>query len=153
MLFDELDDKGDKSDSDLETGGSEEASIQNSASLFISLKDILSDLAKKIDLEGNKISKFNICRNDIWEGAKRELARKSFSPFNKISVKFSDDAGISEGAVDLGGLHVNFLPWSLNGLQVLSCSVAHQKGNFYLAVQAVLQTQTIFIQERLLHCL
>jgi hypothetical protein len=39
----------------------------------------------------------------MWEGAKRGLKRKSFSPFNKISVKFSDDAGSSEGAVDLGG--------------------------------------------------
>ena len=31
------------------------------------------------------------------------MLRKSFSPSNKISVKFTDDIGYSEGAVDLGG--------------------------------------------------
>jgi hypothetical protein len=49
------------------------------------------------------ISKFNISRNFIWEGTKRALSRKSFSPNNKVSVKFTDDAGKSEGAVDMGG--------------------------------------------------
>lgn len=31
------------------------------------------------------------------------MSHKSFSPANKISVKFTDDAGVSKGAVDLGG--------------------------------------------------
>ena len=67
----------------------------------LSLQEILSDLAKAVNV--NKISKFNICRKDIWDGTKRGLSRKSFSPGNKISVRFSDDSGTSEGAVDLGG--------------------------------------------------
>ena len=37
------------------------------------------------------------------EGTRRALSRKSFSPANKVSVKFTDDNGISKGAVDLGG--------------------------------------------------
>ena len=45
----------------------------------------------------------------MWEGAKRGLARKSFSPSNNISVKFSDDQGSAEGAVDLGGPTREFL--------------------------------------------
>ena len=36
-------------------------------------------------------------------GYSRALTRKSFSPNNKISVKFCDDVGTSEGAVDVGG--------------------------------------------------
>lgn len=42
----------------------------------LSLQEILSDLARGVS--ENKISKFNICRNDIWEGTKRGLTRKSF---------------------------------------------------------------------------
>lgn len=99
LLFDEFDLY---SDSDVEIGGVEKAKIEvNASSPALDLKDILADLARKIDLE--KISIFNICRGEMWQGAKRGLTRKSFSPFNKISVKFSDDAGSSEGAVDMGG--------------------------------------------------
>ena len=65
------------------------------------LHEILSHLAMEIDY--TRISKFNITRSFIWEGVKRALARKSFSAKNKISVKFTDDVGNSEGAVEMGG--------------------------------------------------
>lgn len=45
----------------------------------------------------------------MWDGAVRGLQRKSFSPENKISVKFTDDSGMSEGAIDLGGPQREFL--------------------------------------------
>ena len=81
-----------------------------------SLADTLSGLAKKID--DSKVSKFNICRSDIWEGAKRGLTRKSFCPSSKISVRFSDDFGRSEEAVDRGGPTREFftlvLSWIVN---------------------------------------
>ena len=67
----------------------------------ITVDEILRKLAMKIDMDS--ISKFNISRNFIWEGTKRALSRKSFSPNNKVSVKFTDDVGKSEGAVDMGG--------------------------------------------------
>ena len=66
-----------------------------------SLQDILLDLNTKIN--HTEISKFNISRGHLWEGAVRRLKRKSSSPANKISVKFTDDVGIAEGAVDSGG--------------------------------------------------
>ena len=66
-----------------------------------SLQEILEQLALKINED--KISKFNISRSHLWEGALRGLERKSFSPDNKVSVKFTDDSGTSEGAIDLGG--------------------------------------------------
>ena len=67
----------------------------------ITLREILHNLSSVIT--DSDACKFNISRNHIWEGAKRALNRKSFNPQNKLSVKFTDDMGISEGAVDLGG--------------------------------------------------
>ena len=78
-----------------------------------SLQEILQQLALKINED--KISKFNIRRSHLWEGALRGLRRKSFSPDNKVSVKFTDDSGTSEGAIDLGGPKREFLPWSWIG--------------------------------------
>lgn len=66
-----------------------------------SLQDILLDLHTKINR--TEISKFNISRSHLWEGAVRGLSRKSFCPANKVSVKFTDDVGNAEGAVDSGG--------------------------------------------------
>ena len=65
------------------------------------IAEIVGELAKMVNV--SMLSKFNISHNFLWEGAKRALSRKSFSPENKISVKFTDDAGVSERAVDLGG--------------------------------------------------
>ena len=67
----------------------------------ITLKEILSNLAEATSYD--QISIFNLSRNHIWEGTKRAMNRKSFSPRNKLSVKFTDDIGQSEGAVDMGG--------------------------------------------------
>ncbi|XP_070570922.1 uncharacterized protein [Ptychodera flava] len=78
----------------------------------IPFQDILSNLATQINKD--KISKFNISRNKLLEGVKRGLKRKSFNPCNKISVKFTDDEGSSEGAVDAGGPMREMLTLSLN---------------------------------------
>lgn len=64
-------------------------------------EEILRNLALAID--SSNITKFNIARGYLWEGVKRGLSRKSFSPCNQLSVKFTDDFGNSEGVVDLGG--------------------------------------------------
>ena len=65
------------------------------------LSAVLSDLATAI--RDDQVAIFNLSRNHIWDGTKRGLNRKSFSPEKKLSVKFMDDIGQSEGAVDLGG--------------------------------------------------
>ncbi|XP_070539541.1 G2/M phase-specific E3 ubiquitin-protein ligase-like [Ptychodera flava] len=67
----------------------------------IPLAEILANLAEQIDR--SKTSLFNISRNHLFDGVKRGLKRKSFHPKNKISVKFTDDDGSPEGAVDAGG--------------------------------------------------
>lgn len=65
------------------------------------INNILHELAVNID--SLSISKFNICRSDIWDGILRGMARKSFSPNKRVSVKFTDDVGLSEGVIDIGG--------------------------------------------------
>ena len=63
--------------------------------------EVLNELAAQINADC--LTKFNIARNFMWEGAKRAVSRKAFSPANKVSVKFTDDSGTSEGAIDWGG--------------------------------------------------
>ena len=91
-----------------------------------SLQDILLDLNTKIN---------HISRGHLWEGAVRGLKRKSFSPANKISVKFTDDVGIAEGAVDSGGPMREFftliIDWMVNSQ--LFCGNERQK---YLSINA-----------------
>ena len=69
---------------------------------ILDIKEILQELAR-VNIDSEHISKFNICRSNIWDGVLRGMERKSFSPSKKVSVKFTDDIGLSEGAVDLGG--------------------------------------------------
>lgn len=64
--------------------------------------EVLNELAAQID--AGSLTKFNIARNFMGEGAKRAVSRKAFSPVNRVSVKFTDDSGASEGAIDWGGL-------------------------------------------------
>ena len=75
------------------------------------VKDVLDDLAEGVNLGPlAKVSTFNISRSHIWEGAKRALSRKKFTPKNKVDVKFTDDSGKSEGAVDDGVQCGSFSP-------------------------------------------
>ena len=107
----------------------------------LSLQEILEQLASKINTD--KISKFNISRTHLWEGALRGLKRKSFSPDNKVSVKFTDDSGTSEGAVELGGPKREFftlvLEWIVNSQlfcgteknKFLSCNANYLVNDFF----------------------
>ncbi|XP_069109664.1 uncharacterized protein [Argopecten irradians] len=70
------------------------------------LREELVALKSKLHVadDGNKITKFNINRHDVMDGARRAINRKSFCPWRKMSVKFTDDIGSPEGAVDEGAL-------------------------------------------------
>ena len=51
----------------------------------------------------------NVRRTHCWKDALNKLSKPSFIPERKLSVKFADDMGTSEGAVDEGRpLPVNF---------------------------------------------
>uniref|UniRef100_UPI00398E42A3 G2/M phase-specific E3 ubiquitin-protein ligase isoform X1 n=2 Tax=Pristiophorus japonicus TaxID=55135 RepID=UPI00398E42A3 len=64
-----------------------------------SLTDILKDLRSQINLK--VISRINVDRTNVWEGALREMKRKTFSPTSTICIQFSDDARKPQEAVDL----------------------------------------------------
>ena len=98
----------------------------------------------------SQLFKFNICGNSVWEGTKRTMLRKSFSPSNKISVKFTDDIGVSEGAVDIGGPMREFMTLVLEYLidselftgsrnfKLLSCSGrCFEESEFFLSGQFI----------------
>ncbi|XP_063794594.1 uncharacterized protein LOC134949797 [Pseudophryne corroboree] len=110
----------------------------------INLKDILSNLAVQIDTES--ISKFNINRREVWDGACRGLKRQTFRPENRLSVIFTDSFGNTEGAVDFGGPTREFFRLLLQFLQIsklfegpensktLSCDAqALRNDEYYLA--------------------
>ena len=74
----------------------------------LTVTDILNELATAVD-SSQGITKFNISRGHVWDGARRAVLRKNFKPHSVISVKFTDDIGQSEGAVDQGGSRREFL--------------------------------------------
>ncbi|CAB3995037.1 G2 M phase-specific E3 ubiquitin- ligase-like, partial [Paramuricea clavata] len=87
----------------------------NDDEAVMDVSDILQQLASA-NIENEKISKFNICRSNICDGIFRGMTRKSFSPNKKLSVKFTDDVGLSEGAVDMGGPMREFFTLSLEAI-------------------------------------
>lgn len=54
-------------------------------------------------------SRFNINRANIWDGPLRGFKRPSYDPSHEILVKFTDDEGRAEDAVDTGGPKREFL--------------------------------------------
>jgi hypothetical protein len=74
---------------------------------MVNLQAILTELRNNV-LE-HKRSFMNIRRRHVWEDTCRHLSRKKFDPRAIISVKFADDDGTSEGAVDAGGPQREFL--------------------------------------------
>lgn len=77
--------------------------------------DIIVNLALQIDHK--KISRFNISRSDVWDGAVRGFGRSSYSENSDIFVKFTDDAGSLEEGLDTGGPRREFLTLLMNHLR------------------------------------
>nr|XP_055025012.1 G2/M phase-specific E3 ubiquitin-protein ligase-like isoform X2 [Misgurnus anguillicaudatus] len=64
----------------------------------ITLPDIIYDLSQSID--HGRVSRFNVCRSDVWDGALRGFKRSTFSEKCDLLVRFTDDAGVFEDSVD-----------------------------------------------------
>ncbi|KAG2457929.1 G2E3 ligase, partial [Polypterus senegalus] len=62
-----------------------------------------------MQIKSEKVSRFNINRADIWDGALRGFKRSSFDPAHTILVKFSDNTGYMESGIDTGGPKREFL--------------------------------------------
>ena len=78
------------------------------------IEAVVTELAQQVDF--SNITKFNVVRTHLFDSAKRALNRKKFDPCHKVSVKFMDDVGSSEGAVDLGGPKREFFTLLLHSL-------------------------------------
>lgn len=59
---------------------------------------------------------FNVIRGRVVDGAFRAMKRSSFYPEKPVSVKFMDDIGTSEGAVDEGGPRREFFTLAMKEL-------------------------------------
>ncbi|XP_049441442.1 uncharacterized protein LOC125894224 [Epinephelus fuscoguttatus] len=77
--------------------------------------EIIANLALAIDRK--KVSRFNISRSDVWDGAVRGFRRSSYSENSDIFVKFTDDAGSFEEGLDTGGPRREFLTLLMNHLR------------------------------------
>jgi hypothetical protein len=83
--------------------------LRNSPDL-LTLQAILAKLRyDNVDEYSHRRSLINVRRRHVWEDASRHLLRKKFDPKAIISVKFADDDGNSEGAIDAGGPRREFL--------------------------------------------
>ncbi|KAJ8007837.1 hypothetical protein DPEC_G00098340 [Dallia pectoralis] len=95
---------------DDQDSGSDEGSHdipQNAEVEHPSISDVIANMALQIDRHA--VSRFNICRSDIWDGAVRGFKRGTFSEMKDLFVKCSDDAGRFEESIDTGGPKREFL--------------------------------------------
>ncbi|KAL7385114.1 hypothetical protein ABVT39_015779 [Epinephelus coioides] len=77
--------------------------------------EVIANLALAIDRK--KVSRFNISRSDIWDGAVRGFRRSSYSENSDIFIKFTEDAGSFEEGLDTGGPRREFLTLLMNHLR------------------------------------
>ena len=71
---------------------------------------------KGIDEQPTPRNLINIRRTHVLEDGLKKLKKTSFVASRALSVKFSDDCGGSEGAVDLGGPTREFLRLAIREL-------------------------------------
>ena len=65
-------------------------------------------VGQSCDSEARK-NLINVRRNHVFEDGTAKMARARFEPSLPLSVRFADEQGSSEGAVDLGGPTREFL--------------------------------------------
>ncbi|KAE8281683.1 G2/M phase-specific E3 ubiquitin-protein ligase [Larimichthys crocea] len=88
--------------------GPTQPSASGNSSSSTSYSDLQMTLERIMDQISSRVNndstvRFNSIRRSVWDGASRALGRSNFSPEKKVDVKFTDDCGTSEGAVDNGG--------------------------------------------------
>ncbi|CAM4571035.1 unnamed protein product [Leuciscus chuanchicus] len=81
----------------------------------ITLPDIVANLTLPIDHK--KISRFNISRANVWDGAVRGFKCTTYSETCDMLVKFTDDTGVLEEGIGTGGPRREFLPLLMKRLK------------------------------------
>ncbi|XP_035850153.1 G2/M phase-specific E3 ubiquitin-protein ligase-like [Sander lucioperca] len=149
-------------------------SLDSSASesdLKVTLERIMEQIASRVN--NDSTVRFNIVRRNVWDGASRAMGRSNFSPEKKVDVKFTDDYGISEGAVDNGGPTREFFRLCLHEIKdkigifegplnakVLTCNSKAMKDNGYFYAGQIMAMSIAhggqspcFLSELLYECL
>lgn len=109
------------------------ASMEEIPSNDVPVQDILQELNAKIDTD--QLSIFNINRASVLDGAFRGFKRSSYSPQKRMSVRFSDDRGQTEEALDFGGPRREFLRLLMDAISK-SEMFEGQEGHLNLALNA-----------------
>ena len=78
-------------------------------------RNVVKELMDKIDTTKDT-TQLNVIRGKVLDGARRAIKRPSFDPERPLSLKFMDDGGSSEGAVDEGGPRREFFTLALREL-------------------------------------
>ncbi|XP_025760309.1 G2/M phase-specific E3 ubiquitin-protein ligase [Oreochromis niloticus] len=76
---------------------------------------IIANLA--LELDHKKVSRFNISRSAVWDGAVRGFRRSTYSDNYDMFIKFNDDAGSFEEGLDTGGPRREFLTLLMGSLR------------------------------------
>ena len=95
------------------------STIHDAVNPNVTAGDILAPLRAKVS-STNGVTRLNISRNHVWEGARRSFRRPTYCAEYVMSVKFTDDIGVSEGAVDEGGPRREFLQLVIDHLATKS---------------------------------
>ncbi|XP_039460019.1 G2/M phase-specific E3 ubiquitin-protein ligase-like [Oreochromis aureus] len=93
----------------------ESSPYQKLQKMNVQAHEIIADLALAIDHK--KVSRFNISRSDVWDGAIRGFRRDTYSDNNDLFIKFNDDAGCFEEGLDMGGPRREFLALLMSHLR------------------------------------
>ncbi|XP_064642365.1 G2/M phase-specific E3 ubiquitin-protein ligase-like isoform X1 [Lineus longissimus] len=111
---DDDDDDGDREDEALNQAIRASLEDRNKIDDTTTIRDEL--VLPQSQIDDDKTSKFNVNRRDVFDGAKIGFRRKSYSPFNGMSVVFTDGKK-GEGAIDIGGPKREFLRLLMASLQ------------------------------------
>uniref|UniRef100_A0A9J8B323 HECT-type E3 ubiquitin transferase n=1 Tax=Cyprinus carpio carpio TaxID=630221 RepID=A0A9J8B323_CYPCA len=117
-------------------------SSTNESDSRMTLERIMEQIGSRVNSDSTV--RFNIIRRNVWDGTSRAMGRSNFSPDKKVDVKFTDDYGTSEGAVDNGGPTREFFRLCLHEIKdkigifegpsnakVLTCNSKAMKDNAY----------------------
>ncbi|XP_056132671.1 G2/M phase-specific E3 ubiquitin-protein ligase-like [Lampris incognitus] len=107
----------------------------------VTIAQILEELAEKIN--SKDICKFNINRANVLDGAIRGFRRLTYNPCSTMTIKFSDDKGTREEAIDLGGPKREFLRLLVEALS--QCDMFEgQEGHLNLALDSTALREDLY---------
>ncbi|XP_076616603.1 G2/M phase-specific E3 ubiquitin-protein ligase-like [Chaetodon auriga] len=115
IIDEDDDDDDDDNDDGLIPQDTNDVSPEEPLSTSVQAPEIIANLALAIDHKS--VSRFNVSRSDIWDGAVQGFRRSSYSENSDMFVKFTDDAGSMEEGLDTGGPTREFLTLLINRLR------------------------------------